>query len=238
VRGHEATRVLLGLVGLLLAGCIAVDPFEAHQARQDANGCNEELAQQRERIALQQVERRAADARIEQLDAEIQRLQTDLAQAQQVIVAAESQLSGAHTRALAVRSLAEARSELEGAAAQAPWKRAEARQAEQLLADAEGHVGAGHFGAAILLASRADRIARAISAEVRAVRGARGALQVAVARANLRAQPGREGEVLATLVKGTPLVPERSESDWELVRTPQNRVGWVHRPLLEPFAPR
>lgn len=213
---------------LACSACTSLGELDARRAREEASACTEQAS-------LQQVEQRASRARIEQLQAEIERLQSDLAQAQQVIVAAESQLSGAHTRALAVRSVAEARSELESAAVRAPWKRAEAEQAGTLLAEADQHLQSGHFGAAILLASRAERIARALFAEVVALRNTRGALQVAVERANLRAGPSTEGAVIATLVRGTPLLPERSEADWALVRTPQNRLGWVHLPLVEPF---
>ena len=217
------------LACLALLACAACNTFGRADAEREASACSE-------RAALQQVQQRASSARIEQLEADIQRLQSDLAQAQQVIVAAESQLSGAHTRALAVRSIGEASSELESAAARAPWQRAEAEQARQMLDEADQHLQSGHFGAAILLASRADRIARAMSQEYVALRNTRGALQVAVGRANLRAAPSTDGEVIATLARGTPLVPERSEADWALVRTPQNRLGWVHLPLVEPFA--
>jgi hypothetical protein len=226
---REASRRLACLALLACSACATRGELDARRARQEAIACSEQAA-------LQTVEQRASSARIEQLEAEIRRLQSDLAQAQQVIVAAESQLSGAHTRALAVRSLAEARSELGSAAARAPWKRAEAEQAEQLLAEADQHLVSGHFGAAILLSSRADRIARALAEESIVLRSTRGALQVAVERANLRAEPSRDGDLIASLPRGTPLLPERSEDDWALVRTPQNQIGWVHLPLLEPFS--
>jgi hypothetical protein len=218
--------LLLALIAA--AGCAAQRKAELdlREAQQVATECSEQSA-------LQEAQQRASEARIEQLDAEILRLQSDLAQAQEVIVAAESQLSGAHTRAMAVRSVAEARGALESSAARAPWKRKEAEHAGQFLAEADQHVVAGHFGAAILLASRAARVASAIDEEVRAVRGRRGALQIAVARANLREGPSKEGRVIATLARGTPLLPERREADWTLVRTPQNRLGWVHRSLVE-----
>jgi hypothetical protein len=222
VRSFGLALALLGC-----AGCATLGGSDARRAH--AIACTEQAA-------LKEAEQRASNARIEQLEAEIGRLQSDLAQAQQVIVAAESQLSGAHTRALAVRSVAEARSELESAAARAPWKRAEAAQAAELLAEADQHLLAGHFGAAILMASRAERVASAISEAFIEVRSTRGALQVAVARANLRADPSTDGAVLDSLVRGTPLLPERSEADWALVRTPQNRLGWVYLPLLEPFS--
>jgi hypothetical protein len=215
------------LVLIAAAGCAARrHAVELRQAQQVATECSEQSA-------LQEAQQRASQARIDQLEAEIARLQSDLSQAQEVIVAAESQLSGAHTRALAVRSVAEARSALESSAARAPWKRKEAEHAREFLAEADQHAVAGHFGAAILLASRAARVASAIDEEVRAVRGRRGTLQVAVARANLREGPSMEGKVVATLARGTPLLPERREADWMLVRTPQNRLGWVHRSLVE-----
>jgi hypothetical protein len=222
-------RLGLALALLGCAACTTVDKTVVLEAKAEAMACGEQ-------VALQEAEQRALRARIEQLEAEIGRLQSDLAQAQQVIVAAESQLSGAHTRALAVRSLAEARSELESAGTRAPWKRAEVEQASQLLAEADQHLLSGHFGAAILLASRAERVASAINEALIEVRSTRGALQVAVARANLRSDPSTEGKVLDRLARGTPLLPERSEANWALVRTPQNRLGWVYLPLLEPFS--
>jgi hypothetical protein len=191
-----------------------------------------QIAECSEHTEMQSAEQRAARARVQQLEAEVSRLQSDLAQAQEVIVAAESQLSGAHTRAAAVRAVAEARSGLESAAARAPWKQAEVQQAGQLLAEADQHLLAGHFGAAILLASRAQRVANAIDQEVQAVRGAPNALQIAVERGNLRGGPSTEREVVAILARGTPLLPERQEADWMLVRTPQNQLGWVHRSLV------
>jgi hypothetical protein len=185
-----------------------------------------------ERAEMQSAEERAARARIQQLEREVARLQSDLAQAQEVIVAAESQLSGVHTRAGAVRAIAEARSGLESAATSAPWRRADAEQARRMLGDADRHLLAGHFGAAILLASRAQRVGSAIEQEVRSVRATAGALQIAVAQGNLREGPSRERKVVATLARGTPLLPERSEDGWMLVRTPQNQLGWVHRSLV------
>jgi len=226
------TRVAptLLLAGIACAAC-ATDTAqrEVARAQQEASECAEQSV-------LQSAQVRASRARIEQLEAEILRLQSGLAQAQEVIVAAESQLSGAHTRAMAVRSAAEARSSLEKAAARAPWKRAEAAQASQLLAEADQHVLAGHFGAAILLASRVERVASAIDQERRALRGARGALRVAVARANLREEPSTDAKVIASLTQGTPLLPERREADWTLVRTPQNHLGWVHGSVVEDFS--
>jgi len=153
-----------------------------------------------------------------------------------VIVATESQLSGVHTRAAAVRAVAEAGSELESAAARAPWRQGDARQASRLLDEADQQLQAGHFGASILLASRAPRIADAISHEVRAVRDVPGALQISGDQVNLREGPSTGRGVVTTLVCGTPLLPEGQEADWVLVRTPQNQLGWVHRSLVRKLA--
>lgn len=186
----------------------------------------------REHAELQRAQQRAMRARVAQLESEVSRLQSDLAQAQDVIVAAESQLSGTHTRAAAVRAVAEARSELESAAPRAPWKGSEAREAGALLGEADEHLRAGHFGAAILLASRAQRMAEAIEAEARTARGTPDALQIAVEQGNLREGPSTGRAVVATLARGTPVFPERREAEWLLVRTPQNQLGWVHRSLV------
>jgi SH3-like domain-containing protein len=37
---------------------------------------------------------------------------------------------------------------------------------------------------------------------------------------------------LAVLQEATPLLPQRSEGEWVLVRTPDGAAGWVHASLL------
>jgi SH3-like domain-containing protein len=52
-------------------------------------------------------------------------------------------------------------------------------------------------------------------------------------RVNLRSGPSQDSNVVGVLESQTPLYPERELPDWMLVRTPEGRIGWVHRTLLK-----
>lgn len=188
-------------------------------------------------VAHQRVERRADAVRMERLESEIKRLHSDLGQAEAALIVAESRLAGAHTRAQAVRELAEARSLLEVAAKDAPWRSEEAELARRKIDESDEQLGEQHFGAAILLASRAKRIATDIAAEAQAVRSGQDVYQVRVEHANLRAGPSEDAEVVEVLPYGAPAFLEKTDGAWAMLRTVGGDVGWMYRPLLESFPP-
>ena len=185
-----------------------------------------------ERVVHQQAERRADLARMEQLENDVRRLTSDLRQAERSLIAVESKLSGAHTRARAVRAMAEARSQLERAARDAPWQVEELRAARQKLDAADKQIRAGHYGAAMLFASRAKRSAGDIAAEGRAVRNAKDVSQVRAELAAVREKPSRKSRIVVKLARGTPVFPEKREKGWVLVRTTTGKIGWVAGSLL------
>ncbi len=203
-----------------------------------SNACERQVVYRHrfsERVVYQQAERRADRSRMEQLEADVRRLSTDLQQAEKALIAVESKLTGAHTRAQAVRAHAETLSLLEVVANKAPWLDVETRHARQKLRDADKHIREGHYGAAILFASRAQRIASDIAAQAEAVRRAQNVSQVRVAIAVVRAKPERRSAVVVKLTRGTPVFPEKKEGGWVLLRTPRGKIGWMAGSLLESF---
>ncbi|HEY8153906.1 MAG TPA: SH3 domain-containing protein [Myxococcota bacterium] len=177
--------------------------------------------------------RQAQTERIQSLEREVARLHRDLEEAESAMVAIESGLRGAQTRADAVSALAEARIAVERARASTPWRRAEIAEVSDKLEEAERQFQAGNPGSAVFFASRAQRIADSLREEARRVSTVRGATVVTAPRVNLRAGPSPTGTVLAVLSEATPVLPQRSEGEWVLVRTPDGAAGWVHASLLE-----
>jgi hypothetical protein len=177
--------------------------------------------------------RQAQAERILALEREVARLRSDLAKAESAMVAIESGLRGAQTRADAVSALAEARIAVERARVSAPWRRAEIAELSSKLEEAERQFQAGNPGSAVFFASRAQRIADALREEARRVATAKDARVVTAPRVNLRAGPSTDEAVLAVLAEATPVLPQRSEGEWVLVRTPDGAAGWVHASLLE-----
>ena len=147
----------IGRIGALCLTCLAVsacstlkDLYQlpnSHGKKQKveeaAAACEKQVVYRHrfsERVVYQQAERRADRSRMERLEADVRRLSTDLQQAEKALIAVESKLTGAHTRAQAVRARAETLSQLEVAARKAPWLDEETRQARQKLSDAEKHI--------------------------------------------------------------------------------------------------
>jgi hypothetical protein len=179
-----------------------------------------------------EVYRRAEAERVEFFEREITRLREDLARAEASIVAMESGLRGSQSRADAVSGLAEARIALDRVSPRVPWREDRVEEARAKLNEGQRQLDLDHVAAAVFFASRAQGIADSLAQEVTLVAGWPGMRVVAGERVNLRAGPSRDHAVLAVLAHDTPVLPERGEGDWTLVRTPSGQVGWVHAPLL------
>jgi len=177
--------------------------------------------------------RQAQIARIQALEREVARLRGDLEKAESAMVSIESGLRGAQTRADAVSALAEARISVERARASAPWRRSEIAELTDKLEEAERQFQAGNPGSAVFFASRAQRIADSLSEESRRAAATRATHVVMAPRANLRVGPSTTDAVLAVLPEATPVLLQRAEGEWVLVRTPDGSAGWVHASLLE-----
>ena len=178
------------------------------------------------------VYRRVATERAEVLERENERLRADLRAAEETLLAVESGMRGTQKRAEAVSMLAEARIQVDRAAARTPWRRATAAEAREKLDEAERQLTDGHFGSAIFFVSRASRIAAGLDAEADLVSRSPGARSVKPHRANLRAEPNTESDVLAVLSEDLPVFVEGNEGEWALVRTVSGQVGWVRGDLL------
>jgi len=179
-----------------------------------------------------EVYRRAEAERVEFFEREITRLREDLARAEASIVAMESGLRGSQSRADAVSGLAEARIALDRVSRRVPWRQERVEEARAKLAEGQRQLDLDHVAAAVFFASRAQGIADSLAQEASLVAGWPGMRVVAGERVNLRAGPSTDHAVLAVLAHDTPVLPERGEGDWTLVRTPSGQVGWVHAPLL------
>jgi deoxyribodipyrimidine photolyase len=176
--------------------------------------------------------RRAEAERAEFYEREVERLRADLQQAEQSLVAMESGLRGFQSRADAVSALAEARIALERVSPSVPWRQDRVEAAHEKLAEASRQLQAGHVGSAVFFASRAQRITENLQAEVRQVAGWEQKSLVLGDDVELRTAPSGEADVVDILVAQTPVFPERSRSDWTLVRTPSGRIGWVRASRL------
>jgi hypothetical protein len=175
---------------------------------------------------------RLANERAERLEHENERLRADLAAAEAALLEVESGIRGTRRRAEAVSMLAEARIQVDRAAARAPWRASSSAEAREKLAEAERQLAQGHFGSAVFFISRATRIAGGIDAEAKRVARSPGARSVRPRRANLRAEPSTESTVLAVLAGRTPVFVELSDAGWTLVRTVDGQVGWLREDLL------
>jgi hypothetical protein len=176
---------------------------------------------------------RAQTERREYLEREVARLRADLLQAEDSIVQLESGLRGRHTRADAVSAVAEARIALDRVSKGVPWRRDRVAEARAKLEEADRQLASGHLGSAMFFAARAQRITDALGAETQQVAKWSARRVIRGDRVNLRSAPSEKASVVEVLSGDTPLYPERSLPDWTLVRTPDGRVGWVHRTLLK-----
>lgn len=176
--------------------------------------------------------RQAQAERIQSLEREVSRLRGDLDEAESAMVVIESGLRGAQTRADAVSALAEARIAVERASSSTPWRRSEIAEVKERLEEAERQFQAGNPGSAVFFASRAQRLADSLREEARRAAAFKGTRVVRAPRVNLRAGPSTSDAVVAVLLEATPLLLQRSEGDWVLVRTPDGAAGWVHASLI------
>lgn len=218
--GPRLAACLLGALGL--AGCAGIELPERSPSRSEPEPSDAEVysSAQAERIAY--------------LEREVARLREDLRQAEGSMVTIESGLRGAHTRADAVSTLAEARIAVERASQAVTWRSDRVQEARDKLEEAERQLQAGHSGSAVFFASRARRIAEALNSEARQIARNESTRYVRARRANLRAGPSVEHRVVDTLGESTPVFPERARGDWVLVRTIAGPAGWVHTSLLQP----
>jgi len=181
----------------------------------------------REVLERAQVERR------EHLEREVARLRADLQQAEDSIVQLESGLRGPHTRADAVSAVAEARIALDRVTKGVPWRHDRVAEAHAKIEEAERQLASDHLGSAMFFAARAQRITESLRAETKQVSQWSARRVIRGDRVNLRAAPSETASIVDVLAGQTPLYPERSLPDWTLVRTPDGRIGWVHRSLLK-----
>jgi hypothetical protein len=171
--------------------------------------------------------------RAELLAREVERLTADLVAAEQALVSAESGLRGESSRADAVSTLAGARIQIDRARDQAPWQSPSLDEAGEKLDEAQRQIDAENFGSAIFFAHRAERIAKRAREESEIAQHEEGFRRIAGDRVNLRDGPSTDHGVLAVLPRGSPVFPEREESEWLLIRTARGRVGWIHTSLVQ-----
>jgi hypothetical protein len=209
------------------SGCATLDELLA-----TPTAAERPVSKPTESLPVTEVYARADDDRTAELEREVERLRADLTEAEESLIAIESGLRGIHGRADAVSALAEARIEVERAARKAPWAIERLAESHRKLAEAERQFQADHTGTAVFFASRARRIANALNDEARKIAGTPGMRFIRGRRVNLRAGPSTSDKILSVLVGSTPVVAERSEGDWSLVRTTRGSVGWIHESLL------
>jgi len=167
------------------------------------------------------------------LEREVQRLRGELHEAESAMIAIESGLRGSQSRADAVSTLAEARISVGRASSSAPWRGAEIAELKAKLEEAERQFQSGNSGSAVFFASRAKHVADAIREEALQAAGAQTVRKITAPRANLRAGPSTADSVMLVLSQATPVLPQRADGEWVLVRTLDGAAGWVHASLLE-----
>jgi hypothetical protein len=229
------TRALL-LASLALAfGCNtpAVQGMVARWRSKESNEPPEPDAPAQSSEAIDPaVYERAQAERIEFFEREVEHLRADLQQAEDSIVTIESGLRDLHTKADAVSAVAEARIALDRVGKNVPWRYDRVGEAYSKLEEADRQLAADHLGAAVFFASRAQRITDSLHAEAQQVALWNDRRVIRSDRVNLRAGPSEKARIVVVLLRQTPVYPERTLTDWTLVRTPDGRIGWVYQPLL------
>jgi hypothetical protein len=221
-RGVRALQLRLGLAAALplwLGACAWLQPPPP------------EPAPPPERVDVA-VYQRVAEERAELLERENERLRADLRAAEETLLAVESGMRSPQRRAEAVSMLAEARLQVDRAAARVPWRARTAAEAREKLDEADRQLAGGHVGSAIFFVSRATRIAASLDAEADLVARTPNARSVRPHRVNLRSDPNTAAAVLTVLAAHEPVFVEGNEGDWVLVRTVAGQVGWIRSDLL------
>lgn len=217
------------ILSLCAGGCVSSSSFSSRSSSESAACPVPETVINVERAKLF---REAETEYAAQLMREIERLQTDLTTAEAALVEAESGLSGTHTRADAVSSLAVARIEVERAASSAPWRATEVADARAKIKEAESQVAEERFGAALFFVYRARRVAESILEESELVENDGQVQLIRAPRVNLRAGPSTTDAILSVLTFGTPVFPQAFDGDWVLVQVSGGPAGWIHRRLV------
>ncbi len=177
--------------------------------------------------------RRASEQQSSYFESEAKRLEADLRQAETAMITIESGMRSHQSRADAVSMLAESRISVERAARNVPWRATEVADALSKLDEAERQLLADHLGTAVFFASRAHRIADKLNAEAELVAANQGTRFIRAQRVNLRSGPSTEHKIMGVLTHQTPVLTERHQDSWWLVRTLSGQVGWVHATLLQ-----
>ncbi len=160
---------------------------------------------------------RSSADEVERLRAELERAETALRRSSQ---------------ADAVSAIASGRVQVERAALEAPWRKAEIAEARSKLDEGDRQLKAGQFGAAIFFVQRAESIAGDLLEEARAVKGSPATRFVRDARVNVRAAPSARARIVAVLTRGTPVSPKKRNGAWVRIRLRDGSAGWIHRSLL------
>ena len=177
-------------------------------------------------------EREALKQQVEQLNRTVRRLRRDVSEAEEALVSAESGLSQEVTRADGVSVLAEARILVQRAGTIAPWREKIVTEARAKLEEADHQIKEENFGAALFFCGRAERLAKGLIEEGRAIEAAGNVSWIVAKRVNLRAGPSTGFPVVAVLTSQTPVFRQRESRKWTLVRTPRGELGWVFEALL------
>lgn len=197
-----------------------------------------------------ELEREVVRLRMQVLEKSAQLVDTErrLNEATTEVVRAMARLRTLATRAEAASAIAEAEvtlQQLRGRAGQAGAT--EVRETEAALRSASAEFDKENFGGAVYLANQAKRIATAARgrlAESGATTPRAGEHAFAVpvpvtttSRANLRAAPNANGEVLVTVNAGTALTAYAYLNEWIRVTTADGRPAWLHQSLARGIAP-
>ncbi len=168
--------------------------------------------------------------RAAKLARDARRLQDALERAEQALTADGSSVG--YTSADAISALAEAQVQVQGEAAQVPWRRREFSQVKEHLATAKRHIDERNYSAAMYFVYRANQTMEEIREEARLVRGNPAVLYVKGKRVNMRAGPSTDEPVITVIPRNDPVLLEQKSELWRLVRTPGGYLGWIYAPLL------